>query len=385
MSAPGHELNDRQGRGSRAIGSLGSILSSGVAAMVPLAMLSAGASSYGVGESAELAIALSISAYFAQLAVAALVECPMLGRAGIRVGLPAFVYSAGIAGVVLWVLGGLYLPIAFIGLLLMMPSLECTRATAVLRPNPRRETAVALVIGAGVACALTVPSRWVLHLVLGAVVAFGILARLPGGVGTREVIRGDQWWVLAETGTVGIVQPFAVSLAYTFLGPTATTTLKFTLSVANLVSPVLYFVRLRLLRQRSAFDAMFAGILFLVGFGATIGLQESGVFLSVFGEGWASVTVGCLSMGFLWKLLSLLTTFPFATLRRRGRGRLVFGLRVVSTVAFMLSILISVGISGTVVGVLAGYVGAEAVSCILFLVCAGRVEKEGGGEVGNRF
>jgi hypothetical protein len=60
----------------------------------------------------------------------------------------------------------------------------------------------------------------------------------------------------------------------------------------------------------------------------------------VFGPAWTGVGVAALLLAFLWKGFTLLSTVPFAALRKAGKTVLVFWIRGISTVIYLV---ISVG------------------------------------------
>ncbi|AXE39856.1 hypothetical protein [Acidipropionibacterium virtanenii] len=357
--------------GSGLADSLGSIVSAGLAAVIPIGVLSGSGSVYGIRRAGIISVCLALAAYLAQVLTAVCIEAPLYGG-GRRGELPTVVFAAGFLGCVLWGAGVTGSVIAVAGLFLMIPALECARASAVLQGGWRRELIVGALLAAGVAWTLISRGPVALHIGVAVAVAGAMLIRMPPRWAGFPLPRGGQWWVVAETALVGSVQPIALSVAYGGLGAEAATGLKFVLSSANIVSPVLYFLRLRLLSRRSVRDIGLACVLLVLGCGAILAFQAAGAFDLAFGPTWSAVSLGMLVAGIVWKGLSAGTTIPFTALRRSGEGAVVITVRLIATALFIAASVIAVNAVGTVIGVLTGFVISEALSWILFAVAARR-------------
>lgn len=353
--------------GSRATlgDSLGSIVSAGLAAVVPVGVLSGAGSVYGIERAGVVSVCLALAAYLAQVLTAICVEAPMFGG-GRKAELPTSVFVVGYFGCALWSIGVTGSGLSLVGLFLMIPALECARASAVLQGGWRRELIVGALLAVGVAWTLVSRSPAALHVGIGVAVAAAMAIRMPPRWTRFVRPRGSQWWVVLETVLVGSVQPVAMSAAYGGLGAGAAAGLKFVLSVTNIISPVLYFLRLRLLARRSARDIGLACVLLVFGCGSIVLAQAFGVFKLIFGPTWSSVSLGMLCMGLGWKGLSAGTTIPFTSLRRAGNGAVVLTVRLIATGLFIGASVIAVRTVGTVTGVLTGFAISEAVSWALF-------------------
>lgn len=362
-----------RGRWAALVTKLASIASAGMAAVIPLGILSGAGSLYSDVAVGRLAIALSVAAYIAQVAGAVSVEAPLLGHSGRHVNVPTAWYVAGLVGSAVWIIAQGRPGIAMIGLFLMIPSLECARAAAVLQGGWRRELLVGGVLVAGVALVLVVHRPIALHLGIGLAVAIAILIRMPLHWYRFEGIHGNQWWVVAETAIVGLVQPLALNIAYDGLGPTSATGLKFAMSVTNIMSPVLYYLRIRLLNRHSRADLALSVALIGSLAVAIVVCQQVGLFRVVLGRGWGSVTMAMLLLTVVWKLVSLVSTIPFTALRRLGRGGAVLGVRVATTCTYVGSVLVSVHLHPSTAAVLVAFTVSEAISLMLFTAVYRRV------------
>lgn len=363
-------------RGAGLADSLGSIVSAGLAAVVPIGVLSGAGSVYGLQRAGILSVCLALAAYLAQVLTAICVEAPLFGG-GRRAELPTVIFVAGFVGCAVWGAGVTGSVAGVAGLFLMIPALECARASAVLQGGWRRELIVGALLAAGVAWTLVSRSPVALHIGIATAVGAAMAIRMPGRWTGFVPPRGGQWWVVVETALVGSVQPVAMSVAYGGLGAGAATGLKFVLSVTNIISPVLYFLRIRLLSRRSVRDIALACVLLVLGCGAILAFQAAGAFDLIFGPTWSAVSLGMLFVGLAWKGLSAGTTIPFTALRRSGDGAVVITVRLIATALFIAASVIAVHAVGTVVGVLTGFAISEALSWILFGIAARRFVDRG--------
>lgn len=345
--------------------SLGSIVSAGLAAVIPIGILSGAGSIYGVERAGVVSVCLAFAAYAAQVLSALCVEAPLFGG-GRRADLPTVVFAAGFLGCLLWGLGVTGSEVSVLGLFLMIPALECARASAVLQGGWRRELIVGALLAIGVVWVLVSRSPVALHIGVAAAVAAAMVIRMPRRLTRFPVPKGNQWWVVLETAIIGIAQPFAMSLAYGGLGSAAAAGLKFTLSTVNIISPVLYFLRLRLLARSSVRDIALASTLLTAGCAAMILAQVLGVFHVVFGPGWGVVSTSMLLIGFAWKALATGTTIPFASLRRGGHGVAVLVVRAVTTGLYIVMTVVAVYSLGAVTAVLVAFASVEGLSWLIY-------------------
>jgi len=143
-------------------------------------------------------------------------------------------------------------------------------------------------------------------------------------------------------------------------------------TVAGAVEPILAYGRYRLLAhghrgELGAFSAVFA-----VGMAAVLVAAFGGLGSLIFGPAWHGVGVAALLLAALWKTVMLLSTVPFAALRKAGRTVLVFWIRGGSTVVYLV---ISVGFlvlwRNTTVIFLA-FVVSEAITALVYHFAAVR-------------
>ncbi|MDU7486277.1 MAG: hypothetical protein E7K80_11270 [Cutibacterium avidum] len=355
---------------------LASIASAGMAAVIPIGVLSGAGSTYDRTSVGQLAVQLAVIAYVAQVTGAVLVEAPLFGKTGHRPQLPTVLYLAGFVGCGVWATGAGHLAVATVGLFLMLPSLECARAAAVLQGGWQRELVVGIVLFASVVLVLILKNGMVLHMGVAVAAAIAIAIRMPWHWTRFQPIHGAQWWVVAETAIVGLIQPVALKLAYHGLGPDAATGLKFVMAIANVLSPVLYFLRLRLLDRHSRADVTLSALLIAIASGAILALQACDVLRFALGPGWDTVTTVMLVVSLIWKFVTVVSTIPFTTLRRLGRGATVLVLRSLTTIAYIGGVLIALAVQPTTTGVLCAFVLAETASCALFEIAYVRAKKE---------
>ena len=80
------------------VSKLASIASAGMAAVIPIGILSGAGYLYDSVSVGQLAVRLAMTAYVAQVTGAALVEAPLFGKSGHRPQLPTLLYLVGFVG-----------------------------------------------------------------------------------------------------------------------------------------------------------------------------------------------------------------------------------------------------------------------------------------------
>jgi hypothetical protein len=173
-------------------------------------------------------------------------------------------------------------------------------------------------------------------------------------------------WVTAETAVVGAVQPVITSVVLVMIGPVASVAFRVISTVSGAVEPILAFGRYRLLAHghRGEIGAFVA--VFTIGLAAVMIAAFGGVGSLIFGPAWLNVAVAALLLGFLWKVVMLVSTVPFAALRKAGKTVLVFWIRGVSTVVYLL---ISVGfliVWHTTTAIFLAFVVSEVITALLY-------------------
>lgn len=171
-------------------------------------------------------------------------------------------------------------------------------------------------------------------------------------------------WVTAETAVVGIPQPAITSIVLGTIGPAASVAFRVISTVSGALEPILSYGRYRLLAHghRGELTPFFA--VFIVGLIAVAAAAFGGFGSLIFGPAWAHVGAIALLLAFLWKALMLVSTVPFAALRKAGETALVFWIRTASTLIYLA---ISVGflfIWHSNNAVFAGFVLAELITAI---------------------
>ncbi|TQR85338.1 hypothetical protein D8S82_17015 [Mycobacterium hodleri] len=179
-------------------------------------------------------------------------------------------------------------------------------------------------------------------------------------------------WVTAETAVVGAVQPAITSLLLVMVGPAASVAFRVISTVAGALEPILAYGRYRLLAHGHRGElAQFVAV-FVVALLAVLGPALGGAGSLIFGPAWSGVGVSALLLAFGWKAFMLLSTVPFAALRKAGETVLVFWIRGASTLVYLV---ISVGfllIWQTTTAIFLAFVVAEMITAVVYHVAAVR-------------
>lgn len=328
-----------------------------------------------------LALALAVGVYVAQLFNAFIVE----GRLATpdaegELGLPTWVVLSSIVACGLLVFGpavasSAVLMASAIG---VMTGLLMTRSIGVVTGEWKNEGAAAGALIVASLVALWMADQGSPHsvrvLAIGALLA--VVARyrprkaMPRMGFPPDVRRSG--WVTAETAVVGAVQPAITSLLLVLVGPAASVTFRVISTVAGALEPILAYGRYRLLArghrgELKAFVAVFA-----VGMAAVLIAAFGGIGSLVFGPAWHGVGVAAMLLACLWKTFMLVSTVPFAALRKAGKTVLVFWIRGASTVVYLV---ISVGLLfvwQNTTAIFLAFVVAEMITALVYHYAAVR-------------
>jgi len=292
-----------------------------------------------------LALSLAVGVYVAQLLNAFIVE-GLLATPDADHDLTAPVWtvllsvvSAGLLIVGPPVAHPAVLMISSIGL---MSGLLITRSIGMVRGEWQRELAAATVLiltGLGaLILAAQHNSHCVRVLATGALVATLVRFRprsATGFSGLPPDIRRSTW-VTAETAVVGAVQPAITSIVLVTMGPAASVGFRVISTVSNTLEPLIAYGRFRLLAHGHKGEVVVVGTIFVAGLIAVLAAAFGGLGSLVFGPAWANVGAVALLLACVWKGLMLLSTVPFAALRRAGETTIVFWVRAASTVVYLI-------------------------------------------------
>ena len=334
-----------------------------------------------IGDQGFLALSLSVGVYVAQLLNAFIVEgllaTPDVDHHLTLPGWTALLSTVSAAPLVIGpaVAHPVVLMVSSIGI---MTGLLITRSIGMVRGDWQREAIAATVLivtGVG-ALVLSVhhSEHCVRLLASGAVVATLVRYRPRSGnrfSGLPPDIR-RAGWVTAETAVVGVVQPAITSIVLVTMGPAASVGFRVISTVANALEPIIAYGRFRLLAHGHKGEVAIVATIFVAGLAGVLAGAFGGLGSLIFGPAWGNVGAVALLLACLWKGLMLLSTVPFAALRRAGETTIVFWVRSVSTVAYL-----AIGIGflfgwHTNIAIFSAFVLAEVFTAILYHVVAVR-------------
>jgi hypothetical protein len=174
-------------------------------------------------------------------------------------------------------------------------------------------------------------------LVGGALVATLVRYRPRGSArfsGVPPDIRRASW-VTAETAVVGAVQPAITSIVLVTMGPAASVGFRVITTVSNALEPIIAYGRFRLLAHGHKGEVAIVAAIFVAGLVGVLAGAFGGLGSLIFGPAWANVGAMALVLACVWKGLMLLSTVPFAALRRAGETTIVFWVRAASTIVYL--------------------------------------------------
>jgi hypothetical protein len=329
-----------------------------------------------------LALSLAVGVYVAQLLNAFVVEGRLATpEADHNLSLPTWTALMSVAAGALLMAGPTVahpavLMISSIGL---MSGLLMSRTIGVVTGKWKREAVAAAVLIATSTVALVLAgtehsAHSVRLLALGAVLATmtRYWPRTPlERFGMPPDVRRSGW-VTAETAVVGIVQPAMTSIVLIVMGPAASVAFRVISTVSGALEPILSYGRYRLLAHGHKGElAIFAGV-FTAGMAAVIVGAFSGLGRLVFGPAWDDVGVIAFLLACLWKGFMLVSTVPFAALRKAGETALVFRVRALSTVIYLAIGVVFLVIWHSTAAIFLSFVLAELITALVYHYAATR-------------
>lgn len=320
---------------SHTLSSALTLISGAALAATPTAVLAVSSHVFTITDQAILVVAVSIATLAGQLISAITVESEL--AAGYRpelLGTPRWLVAlAVIAGLAMaisptsiWVVSIASAPI--------FAALETGRVASVSAHRDWRELQSSLVfLGTLVAAVLLASTgvNWAFTAIaLGAV--FVVIWRVLPTWSTQRphASNATRTWLGVDALAAGITFPLVTSLTLLLAGAEVTTVLGMVASVSAIAALPGSYLKMRLLGEHNRSEILLASA---AGVAATVALllaQQFGLINLVFGQSWASgVNVLLLAIASLWRLCSMLTVIPFASLRRNGRVRRMVPVRFI--------------------------------------------------------
>ena len=111
------------------------------------------------------------------------------------------------------------------------------------------------------------------------------------------------------------------------MGPAASVGFRVISTVSNALEPIIAYGRFRLLAHGHKGEVVVVVAIFVAGLVAVLAGAFGGLGSLIFGPAWANVAAVALLLACVWKGLMLLSTVPFAALRRAGETTIVFWVR----------------------------------------------------------
>jgi len=303
-------------------------LASGAAlAATPTAVLAISSHVFSITDQAILVVAVSIATLAGQLLSAVTVESEL--AAGYRPELLAtprwLVLLAGIAALAMaiaptsiWVVSIASAPI--------FAALETGRVASVSAHRDRRELQSSLVFLGTIVAAVTLASlgiNWAFTTIaLGAAFVIYWRALPTWSIQRPHATYATRGWLGVDALAAGISFPLVTSLTLLIAGAEVTAIFGMVASMSAIAALPGSYLKMRLLGENNRSEILLAAG---AGVAATVALllaQQFGLINLVFGQSWATgVSVLLLAVACLWRLFSMLTVIPFASLRRNGRVR----------------------------------------------------------------
>ena len=355
--------------------SLGMIAVGGIMALAPVSFQAVAARNLDLHTQGLLALALGLGAYVGQLVGSWVVESRLAtpSRDG-EIPFPVTLLVASVAGGALILAAPLSTAAGVLGVPLLVAGLNVGRSVSVARQDHLRElmAGVVLLVGVVAAALRSFAGVWSVRAIALACL-LAILVRFTPTQNPRPATSSARGWVSAETALVGVVQPLLNAVLLATVGPSGAIAFRVIATVSAAMEPVTAYVRVRLLVSWSRMQVLVGAAAELALFALIMVLAGTGTLEAILGSAWHHVPLAALVLACLWRFSGVVTTIPFAQLRRQGLTTLVFRLRTASSFWYAL-VTVPVALTGNTVMVFAALLAAELTSAAGYFVVALRAE-----------
>lgn len=339
-------------------------------AVIPAATVAISARQFTLDEQGAIAVAVMLATFVGQVTFAVVVESRLSSAATARrVTFPLWLAALSVLTAIIVGFNSGSAVVLCVALPILLASLEVGRGVSVAERLDTREIWASVLVGsgalAGVLVAFTAQTWGMIPLVAGIALATCVRS-LPVSHQPSRPDPAVMGWVVADTSITGVIYPLLNVMILAFIGPAQAIIFTAISTVSGLLAIPLNFLRLRLLKEHSRLDIGVSGLA-LLGAAVALGMLEAtGAFGFIFGSAWSlSDTALPLAVACAWRATSILTTIPFAALRRRGAVRLLTGLRaIVAAITFALA---GLGlVTQNIVWVFGGMLVAELISAVIY-------------------
>ena len=339
-------------------------------AVIPAATVAISARQFTLDEQGAIAVAVMLATFVGQVTFAVVVESRLSSAATARrVTFPLWLAALSVLTAIIVGFNPRNAVVLCVALPVLLASLEVGRGVSVAERLDKREIWASVLVGsgalAGVLVAFTAQTWGMIPLVAGIALATCVRS-LPVSHQPSRPDPAVMGWVVADTSITGVIYPLLNVMILAFIGPAQAIIFTAISTVSGLLAIPLNFLRLRLLKEHSRLDIGVSGLALLGAIVALGVFDATGTFGFIFGSAWSlSDTALPLAVACAWRATSILTTIPFAALRRMGAVRLLTGLRaIVAAITFALA---GLGLTTqNIVWVFTGMLVAELISAVIY-------------------
>jgi hypothetical protein len=301
-------------------------------AVIPAATLSISSHTFRVAQQGYLSVTITAATFISQLAFAALIESRLSSASTERrVTFPRWL---GVLSIIASIAVAVQFDnpiIVCVALPVLLSSLEVGRGVSVAERLDAREAWAAVLVGLGALAGVGVAylgQRWGMVPLVAGITGATLVRSLPVAHRATRPEPAMIGWVMTDVAITGIVYPVLNTFILLFIGPIGAVLFTAISTVSGLLAIPLNFMRLRLLKAHSPLDIWISTAAVALATVVIGVLEFTGVLGFIFTGSWTiAATVVALGIACLWRAASLLTTLPFAALRRAGHAKMLAVLR----------------------------------------------------------
>lgn len=305
-------------------------------AATPTAVLAVSSHTFSIRDQALIVVAVAIATFAGQLTSALTVESELAaGNPGHLLGSPRWLTILAVIAALALAVAPQSVVVACATLPLLFAALEVGRVVSVASKRDRIELQASGVFTAFLAVAVVLA-------ILGQAWTFSIIAIGAAGViiwramptwrtQTPHAALQTRGWLGIDAVAAGITFPVVTSMLLVVAGAEVTAVFGMVASVSAIAALPGSYLKMRLLGEHNRQEIWLAMAAAVAATAALALAQWLGLINIVFGQSWVNgATVALLMTACAWRLASLCTVVPFASLRRHGKVRRMVPVRLLA-------------------------------------------------------
>lgn len=303
------------------------LLGGAALAATPTAVLAVSSHTFSIRDQALIVVAVAVATFAGQLISALTVEAELAaGIPGHLLGSPRWLTILAVLAAFVLAVAPQSVLVACVTLPFLFAALEVGRVASVASKRDRVElqASALFTVFLAVAVVLAIAGQsWAFSIIAIGAAAVIVWRALPTWrTQAPHAAIHTRGWLGVDAIAAGITFPVVTTMLLAVAGAEVTAVFGMVASVSAIAALPGSYLKMRLLGEHSRQEIWLAIAAAIAATAALAFAQWFGLINIVFGQSWVDgVTIAVLLIACGWRLASLCTVVPFASLRRHGRVR----------------------------------------------------------------